>query len=237
MRQAVGPDETAGRPVHLGVFPGDPHRWAVDVGADRQPRARARRGDGQHAGAGADVQHLGIARPLQKRVVGQEATDGGAMVASAERGSCLDPQVHRVDRRAAPVVHAIDEEATGPHRRQARQGHRQPVRVSQLFDHDTKLVVACEKMSHPLGLRIGRREGVHPPEALVLVFFDDRKGHLIQNRRLFHRGRGGFGDAARAAGDDLYGLIGHARLLGHRPERGKSRPAAEHYQQKLQIVH
>ena len=43
----------------------------------------------------------------------------------------LDPQVHRIGRRPAPVVDAVDEEPSRLDRGQARQGHGQPIGVCQ----------------------------------------------------------------------------------------------------------
>jgi hypothetical protein len=70
-------------------------------------------------------------------------------MAGAEGGARLDAQVDGAGRGAAAVVHAVDEEAPGPHRRQARQRHGQPVGVGQGLDGDAQLGMAGQGAFSP----------------------------------------------------------------------------------------
>ena len=206
-------DEAGGRLVELGVLVGDPNRRPVDVGADRKFAAGQGRGDGQHAGAGADVQHLVEAARLDQVVVGDQAADSGAMVAGAEGRAGFDAQVHGIGRGAALVMGAEHEEPARAHRRQARQRHGQPVGVGELLDHRLHVGEFGQGGDQAVGFFGRGREGVDPPDVAVLVLFQDRIGRPFQQRIGVDRFGGGFGHGARAAGDDLNGVLAHARRL------------------------
>ena len=132
--ETIGEIEVALGLVDLGVLIGDPGRGLVDVGADRDGRARLSRRDRQHARAAADVQHLLEAFGLQQLVERLQAAHRRAMVARAEGGAGVDLQRDAALGHLALIVRAIDEESSGLDRRQARQRHGQPVGVGQLLD-------------------------------------------------------------------------------------------------------
>ncbi len=154
---------------------------------------------------------------LQQAVVGQEAADGGAVVAGAEGGAGLDPEVHRVDRGAAKIVHAIDEEAAGADRRQARERHGQPVGVSQHLGDGDQLPECAEHPAEGLGLAVIAGEAVDPPAAGVLVLLEDGIGGALQFEIGVDGRRGGLGLGLGSAGDDLDGGLAHGASLDGAP--------------------
>ncbi len=132
-------------------------------------------------------------------------------MAGAERRAGLDPEVHRVERRPAEVVHAVDEEAPGPYRRQARERHGQPVGVGQVLGDGDQAGEAAEHAPEGVGLLVVARKGVDAPAAGVLVFLEDRIGGALQLQVGVDRQSGGLGLGSRPAGDDLDGGLRHAR--------------------------
>src|SRR5690606_16470938 len=106
-------------------------------------------------------------------------------------------------RDAALVVGAVDEEAAGLDRRQAGQGHGQPVGVGQLVDGDGQAVVGLEPGLDAGGLVVGGREGVDPPDAAILILLEDGIGGAFQQRIGVEVGGGGFGDGPGAPRNNL----------------------------------
>ena len=218
--QARGVDEARIGLVDLSVLLGDPHGRLVDVGADGQLRARASGGNGQQARAGADIQHLVEPARLDQAVIGLQTADGRAVVTGAEGRAGLDAQIDGAGRQAATVVHAVDEEATRSHRRQARQRHGQPVGVGQGVARDLQVVLRQQR-HHAFVFVFRGREGVDAPDVLVLVLFQDRVGRAFEARMVVDGVGGGLGFDARTAGDDLLGrIVGHdAPTRARRPKK------------------
>ncbi len=181
MVQSGGVDEAGPRLVQAGVLAGDAHGDTVDVGPYDGPGAALGGGDGEHAGAAAHVQDAAIGACLEQTVVGQKAAGGGSVVAGAESRAGLDSQVDRIDRRAAKVVHAVDEEPAGPHRRQAGQGHGQPVGVRQGLGLHLEGREAVQRPAEGIGLLVGDGKGVDAPAARGLVLFQDGIGRPLQH--------------------------------------------------------
>ncbi|MNQ99394.1 hypothetical protein D3C85_1151270 [compost metagenome] len=207
--QAVGEIELALGVVDLGVLVGDAGRGLVDVGADGDGRARLGRRDGQNARAAADVQHLIEFFGRQQIVEGLQATDRGAVVAGAEGRARVDLQVDAPLGDLALVVRAIDEEAPGLDRRQARQAHGQPVGVGQLLDNNLQTRRRAQGFGYALGFVVRRREGVDAPHPLVLILLQNGVGRVFQHGIGVDGGGGGFGRGAVAACDHLNCGLGH----------------------------
>ena len=93
---------------------------------------RLGRGNRQHAGAGAEIEHAARAPGLQDMVEQQQAAPGGAVMAGAERQRRLDLDAELVGRDAVAVVLAVDDEAAGGDRDQILEARFDPVLG---FDH------------------------------------------------------------------------------------------------------
>ncbi len=93
-------------------------------------------GDGKHARAAAHIEDA--ARPLtaQQAVERLKAATGGAVMAGAEGGAGIDLDGDVACRAAMAVMRAVEEEATGAHRRQALQRAAHPVDVGKRGDGD-----------------------------------------------------------------------------------------------------
>ena len=206
--QARGVDEAGVGLVQGGVLVGDPHRGGVDVGADRDPAAGPRRRDGQDARAAADIQNPLEPFALQQIVEGLQTADRRAVVAGAEGGAGVDLQIDGVGRHPSLVMRPIDEEAPGAPRRQARQGHGQPVGVGQLLDRDGDRIVGQGRLQ-PLDLLGRGREGVDAPDVAILVLLQDGIGRALQRGIGVDGGGGGLCVFARPPCDYLNCRLGH----------------------------
>ena len=107
-------------------------------------------------------------------------------------------------------MHAVDEEAPGPHWRQARQRHGQPVGVGQGFHGHSQFGIGGQRRLQSLDLVVRRWEGVDAPDVVVFVLLEDRIGRTLQGGVGVDGFCRGFSHGARAAGDDLERLVGHA---------------------------
>ena len=94
----------------------------------------ARGGDGQHAGAAAEIEHARKAPAPRQYVDRLEAAGRGGVVAGAEgfAGFDLDGQRSHADARA--VVAAVHDEAAGENRRESCLRDGNPVGVGYGFD-------------------------------------------------------------------------------------------------------
>ena len=189
------------------------YRKELVFGEDHPDRAQPGRGDGEDAGARAHVQHAVEPAALEQGVIGQQAAHRGAMVSGAKRRPGLNPQVDRVGRREASVVGAEDEEASGPHWRQARQGHGQPVGVGQHLGGDGQPTVILKHLTQGVSLGLFGGEGVDTPDVAVLVLLQDGVGDGLQARMGVDGLGGGLGDLSRSPGDDLNSIVRHAPPL------------------------
>ncbi len=72
-----------------------------------------RHGDGEHAGAGAEVERAGEAARAHQAVEDDQRAGRGRMVAGAEGLARVDPNRDPSPRDAVAVVAAVDEEAAG----------------------------------------------------------------------------------------------------------------------------
>src|SRR3569623_3796918 len=95
--------------VEAGVFPGHDARARIDIAGENGPMQRLGGSDGQHAGAGAEVEHAGWRVLAQHPVEQHEAAARGAVVpgAASECSLDLDPQLVRRDPFA--VMLAMDD--------------------------------------------------------------------------------------------------------------------------------
>ena len=104
-----------------------PHRDRIDVACQHRAMRRLRRGDAEHAGAGAEIEHAAQLAALQHLVEQQQAAAGGAVMAGAERQRRLDLDAELVGRHIGAVVRAMHHEAAGAHRGEAFQAGLDPV--------------------------------------------------------------------------------------------------------------
>ena len=124
-------DEGAGA-VEPRILARDLHRAGVDVARQHRRAQRARRRDGEHAGAGADVEHAQVclapaALLLHEPVEREQAAAGGAVVAGAEGERRLDLDADAVAGDARAVVRAVHHEAAGFDRGEALEARAHPV--------------------------------------------------------------------------------------------------------------
>src|ERR1700722_5289177 len=108
------------------------HGSGIDVGREHAHAQGARRGDGEHAAAGADIENARRAPPraqcLADRVECQQATARGAVMPGAESERRLDLDADAVARHAGAVMSAMNDEAPGGDRRQSGKPLANPVR-------------------------------------------------------------------------------------------------------------
>jgi len=135
-----------GDAVEARVGVGDFDRDRIEVAEPDLALDDFRRGDGEHAGAAADVEDLARPSALQQAIEMQQAAARRAVVAGAEgeAGLDLDADVVRPDRSAA--VRAVDEEAPCPHRREAGERIGDPIALVGQAEFDpTRRVVASRR--------------------------------------------------------------------------------------------
>ena len=113
--------------VEAGVVARDAHAGAVDVAREHTAVARPRCRDGEHAGAGADIENGTRAAPLEQSVEREEAAARRRVVAGTESECCFDLDRDAARRNTQTIVGAVHEEAPGLDRRQSGQTRRDPV--------------------------------------------------------------------------------------------------------------
>ena len=88
---------------------------------------RFRRGDRQHAGAGAEIEHAPRTVRLQHMIEQQQAAARGAVMAGAERQRRLDLDAELVRRDARAIMLAVHDEAPGGDRDEVLEAGLDPV--------------------------------------------------------------------------------------------------------------
>jgi len=114
-------------PVRPRILARDGDRQRIDIGREDALVQRLGRGNRQHAGAGAEIEHASRTPGLQHMVEQQQAAPRGAVMAGAERQRRLDLDAELVGRNAVAVVLAMDDEAAGGHRDQIFQARLDPI--------------------------------------------------------------------------------------------------------------
>ena len=85
-------------------------------------RNSLRRGDRQHAGAGAEIEDVArTLRTARQRVERQQAAAGGAVMTGAERCAGLDLDADAMTGHMRSIVCAVHDEAAGGDRLQPRR--------------------------------------------------------------------------------------------------------------------
>ena len=120
-------DRHAAGAIAPDVLPRNSGRAGVDVARQHRPAQRPGRGDRQHAGAGADVQHAQRTSRLEKMVERQQASPRRAVMSGAEGEGGADLDADAVEMDARAVVLAVDDEASGLDRREPFLARLDPV--------------------------------------------------------------------------------------------------------------
>ena len=125
-----------GTPLIARIVGGDVDRDRVDVGGDALGLwPQRQRGEGEQAGAGADVGDVGeaLAGDLEPVERG-EAAGGGVMLAGAEGEPGVDLEGDRALGHGVAMGRGVDEEAPGADRLEPGLAHRHPIILAEMLD-------------------------------------------------------------------------------------------------------
>ncbi len=166
--------------VQPGVGAHDAYRFGVDVGCQHALPQGARRRNGEHARAGAEVENA-QASPAPRfadAVERQEAAARGAVVAGAEGERCLDLDADPVDRNAGAVVGAVNDKPSGPNRLQAGEALAHPVFRRDAFEGKRlRGLGSCGRRgqrAHRLFVRRCRKMDCDGPASVAAIHKTDR---------------------------------------------------------------
>ena len=88
----------------------------IHVARDHRSAKSLGGGDGEDAGAGADIEDVGRALPLEQAIERDEAAARGGVMGGAEGKAGVDLEREAARGHLAPVVTAMHQEAAGAHR-------------------------------------------------------------------------------------------------------------------------
>ena len=91
-------------------------------------------GDGEDAGAGADIEDTARMLPLGEAVERDEAAARGRVMGGAEGKACVDLEGEPAGRHIAAVMAPMHKEAAGVHRPAQALGFRHPILLRQCLD-------------------------------------------------------------------------------------------------------
>ena len=168
-RKAGGADRLHQMPGHVepGVFPRDLHRGRIDVAGQNFLVQRLGRGDRQHAGAGAEIEHAPRTPGLQHMIEQQQAAARGAVMAGAERQRRLDLDAELVGRDARAIMLAVHDETPGRDRNEVLEAGLDPVPGLDGVESDASGDILAGSVGHELAQqrlirRVGKMHGDVP---------------------------------------------------------------------------
>ena len=101
-------------------------------------------GDGEDAGAGADIEDTARMLPLGEAVERDEAAARGGVMGGAEGKACVDLEGEPARRHLAAVMAPMHQEAAGAYRPTQALGFRHPILLRQRLDPErAKPRIAC----------------------------------------------------------------------------------------------
>ena len=162
--------------VETGVVAGGAHRGGIDVARQHRAVQRLRRSNGEHAGAGAEIEHAPRIMRLQHLIEQQQAAAGGAVMAGAECQRRLDLDAELVGRHQQPVVAAVHDETPGADRHQIFKARLDPVLGLDRVEGD-----------RPRHLRPGRIAD-QPADPRLIGWFGEMHGDIPAPVRPLERG-------------------------------------------------
>ena len=95
-------------------------------------------GDGEDAGAGADIEDTARMLPLGEAVERDEAAARGGVMGGAEGKACVDLEREPARRHLAAVMTPMHQEAAGAHRPTQALGFRHPILLRQRLDPEAR---------------------------------------------------------------------------------------------------
>src|SRR4249919_3632565 len=140
--------------VPPSVFGGDGDGNRIHVAREHRSVESIGRGDGEDAGAGADIEHAARAPALQKAIERDEASARGGVMGGAEGKPRVDLKGEAPRGHLAPVMTAMHQEAAGTHRppQAFRLGH--PILSCKRLDPERTKVLsagnALDQLDQPL---------------------------------------------------------------------------------------
>ena len=116
MRRQSGRDDDVDQrrgPVAPRILARGDHGLCVDIARQHVPAQQSRGGDGEHAGAGSDIENAPRRFLLGDGVERQQAAARGAMMAGAEGERGLDLDADAMRGNLVAVMRAVNDEAAG----------------------------------------------------------------------------------------------------------------------------
>ena len=95
-------------------------------------------GDGEDAGAGADIEDTARMLPLGEAVERDEAAARGGVMGGAEGKACVDLEREPARRHLAAVMAPMHQEAAGAYRPTQALGFRHPILLRQRLDPEAR---------------------------------------------------------------------------------------------------
>src|SRR4029453_12342665 len=110
---------------------------------------QGQRGEGQQAGAGADVGDVGELPPVPLEAVESlETARSGRVLAGAERQAGVDLECDAAARIRPAVGRRVQEKEAGPDRLQPRLAHRHPIVLAELLELGLAAAEAGERFQY-----------------------------------------------------------------------------------------
>ncbi len=117
-----------------GIVTRGAHGGAVDIGGEYAAAHRARRGDGEDAGAGAEVENALRVPPPGHPIEREETAARRAVMAGAEGERSLDFDADPVDGNFCAIVRAMNDKAAGLDRLEPGEAFGDPILCRDAFE-------------------------------------------------------------------------------------------------------
>ena len=147
-------EDTRANAVPRGIFGGDGDGDRIHVARNHRSAKSLGGGDGEDAGAGADIEHLGRAPALEQAIERDEAAARGGVMGGAEGKAGVDLKREAPRGHLAPVVTAMHQEAAGAHRPPQAFRLRHPILGGKRLDPERGKVLfagnAVDQLDQPL---------------------------------------------------------------------------------------